>query len=192
MIEEYVRNVAAISRRRSMPVFHNRFGTLFNDAVRAPGGREGRYLRWRWSSAGVIAVPVHRGLVGLVPAYRYPIGAVSWEFPRGACNHDETAQDAAARELQEETGLLARTCALLGTLHAETGLIENAVQAFRVDVHDSVPGDSAVETMESVGDVVWTSPEDALGMARRGRVTCALSLAALYLAVGSVGLPDLA
>lgn len=36
--------------------------------------------------------------------YRYPIGAESLEFPRGAVEPDESVTDAAARELSEETG----------------------------------------------------------------------------------------
>jgi ADP-ribose pyrophosphatase len=182
VINEYVQPVAEITRLRAIPVFRNRFGVLFNDSVLSPSGKRGRYLRWRWSADGVIAVPVHRGRLGLVVAYRYPIAAVSLEFPRGACDAREPADVAAARELREETGLRARSAQYLGEFHAETGLIENAVKVFRIEVDDELPGESAAEVMESIGDLVWVTPGEALILARKGKVTCALTLAAVYLA----------
>ena len=65
----------SIRRQRVISVFRNRYGELFNDEVVSPSGTPGRYLRWRWSFSGVVAVPAADDRVALVPAYRYPAGA---------------------------------------------------------------------------------------------------------------------
>ncbi|WP_419737581.1 NUDIX hydrolase [Pseudomonas sp. COR18] len=65
---------------------------------------------------------------------RRAIGAQSIEFPRGAIDPGETARDAAARELLEETGWPARNVTELGLLHSNTSLIASAVAVCKVDI----------------------------------------------------------
>ncbi|MEU0601644.1 NUDIX hydrolase [Streptomyces sp. NPDC006393] len=176
-----------------MRVFHNRYGSLYNDEVVSPSGAEGRYLRWRWSQAGVVVVPTGPRGWALVPTFRYPLGRISLEFPRGGCEPGEALHDAAARELKEETGFDCRPSLLrpLGILHAETGLIESGVHVFTAEVTDG-GGVARPEAMESVTDPVWLSRDQALASLCGGRITCGVTLAAfaLVLADGATASPQ--
>src|SRR5689334_2274013 len=96
-----------IRRQEAIEVYGNSYGRLYNDAVASPSGAPGRYLRWKWSSPGVVVVPRWADSVALIPAFRYPIGEISCEFPRGSREPDGPIEQAAARELSEETGLSA-------------------------------------------------------------------------------------
>ena len=58
-----------------------------------------------------------RVIIALIPTYRYPIGAVSWELPRGGRDPDESVEEAAIRELLEETGLAAASTTHLGAIY---------------------------------------------------------------------------
>lgn len=180
---------APILRQREVEVFRNRFGTLFNDEVRGPSGEQGRYLRWRWSHSGVAVVPVGRDGLAFVPTYRYPIGDVSLEFPRGGCEAGEDPAVAAARELREETGFDCAPSALrsLGVIHAETGLIESDVHVFAAEVRPTgsagAPSVAEPEGMESVARPVWASRTEVLKWLRSGTITCGVTLAALALAL---------
>ena len=49
--------------------------------------------------------------------YRHPMRRVMIEFPAGKIDAGESSMDCARRELQEETGYLAREWAFAGTLH---------------------------------------------------------------------------
>jgi 8-oxo-dGTP pyrophosphatase MutT (NUDIX family) len=178
-----------IRRRRAVEVFGNRYGTLYNDEVESPAGLAGRYLRWQWSHTGVVVVPTGPAGFALVPTFRYPVGEVSLEFPRGGCEPDETPAQAAARELEEEAGYLCDPSSLrpLGILHAETGLIESGVHAFVAEVGGREGGAARPEAMESVTEPVWASRSEVLRWLREGRITCGVTLAALVLALADGG-----
>ncbi|MGV9559433.1 NUDIX hydrolase [Streptomyces sp. NPDC003401] len=178
-----------IRRQRAVEVFRNRFGTLFNDEVLSPSGGQGRYLRWQWSHSGVVIVPMGRDGFAFVPTYRYPIGEVSLEFPRGGCEADEEPAVAAVRELREETGFDCAPSALrpLGVIHAETGLIESDVHVFAAEVRPAgsadAPSAAAPEAMESVAEPVWASRTEVMKWLQGGSVVCGVTLAALALAL---------
>lgn len=176
---------APIRRQRAVEVFRNRFGTLFNDEVLSPSGRQGRYLRWQWSHSGVVIVPMGRDGLAFVPTYRYPIGQVSLEFPRGGCEADEDPATAAVRELREETGFDCAPSALrpLGIIHAETGLVESMVHVFAADIGSTgIRSDAEPEVMESVAKPVWVSRTELAKWLQSGSVTCGVTLAAMTLA----------
>ncbi|WP_432198357.1 NUDIX hydrolase [Streptomyces sp. bgisy027] len=178
-----------ILRQRAVEVFRNRFGALFNDDVLSPSGKQGRYLRWQWSHSGVVIVPMGPDGLAFVPTYRYPIGEVSLEFPRGGCEADEDPAVAAVRELREETGFDCAPSALrpLGVIHAETGLIESDVHVFAAEVHPTgsagAPSAAEPEAMESVAEPVWASRTEVVKWLQSGSVTCGVTLAALALAI---------
>jgi ADP-ribose pyrophosphatase len=178
-----------IRRQQAVEVFRNRFGALFNDEVLSPSGKQGHYLRWQWSHSGVVIVPMGRDGLAFVPTYRYPIGEVSLEFPRGGCEADEDPVVAAVRELREETGFDCAPSALrpLGVIHAETGLIESDVHVFAAEVRPTGsagdPSAAEPEAMESVAEPVWASRTEVVKWLQSGSVTCGVTLAALALAI---------
>ncbi|MFF0449792.1 NUDIX hydrolase [Streptomyces sp. NPDC004609] len=177
---------APIRRRRAVKVFGNRFGTLYDDEVESPSGTAGRYLRWQWAQEGVVVVPTGPRGYAFVPTYRYPIGEVSLEFPRGGCEPGEAPARAAEREMREETGYACEgQLRPLGVIHAETGLIESRVHVFAARVADGPPAAATSDPMESVTEPVWASPDEVLTWLRKGAVTCGVTLAALALAQGS-------
>lgn len=54
---------------------------------------------------GVAVLPVCEEKFGLLQVYRHPMGADSWEVPRGFVDDGEADAVSALRELEEETGL---------------------------------------------------------------------------------------
>lgn len=67
----------------------------------------------------VSVVPIlPSGKVVMVSQYRQPMGKKMWEFPAGHIDEGETADQAAARELKEETGYTAEMLIPMGPPYA--------------------------------------------------------------------------
>jgi 8-oxo-dGTP pyrophosphatase MutT (NUDIX family) len=172
-----------IERVRAVEVYRNGYGSLYNDEVISPSGGTGHYLRWKWERAGVVVVPRQADRFGLVEMYRYPIGGVSLEFPRGGRKLGESIESAALRELQEETGFIGTETRILGRVHPDTGLIESANDVVSVEVPPDCAGRATPETMESIAGSRWLSWTEICGQISLGRITCGVTLSALALAL---------
>jgi len=62
---------------------------------------------------GVGVLPIVDGQCGLISCYRHAIGSQLWEMPRGFIDAGESPNEAALRELTEETGLTCRSSDLM-------------------------------------------------------------------------------
>ena len=101
----------------SKQVYANPWMTVREDDVRRPDGSTGIYGVVDTPDIALV-IPVSGDRVHLVEQYRHPVASRRWEFPSGTADPDRDADAAAvaARELREETGLLAGTMTALGTL----------------------------------------------------------------------------
>jgi ADP-ribose pyrophosphatase len=120
------------------------------------------------------------GRILLVRQHRPVVGHESIELPSGHIDAGETPEQAARRELLEETGASAARFELLGTLVPDIGRLTNRMWCYFAD-------DVTIETDEVDSEEGITRidvPEaEALAMAADGRMEHALNLAVLFLAV---------
>lgn len=106
------------------------------DAVTFPGGIPGTYDRMIWKSgllgtAGVVILPIlqnNRIVVNI--NFRHATRSWEMELPRGGCKEKESLQEAASRELKEETGCLVKEFTLLGHMTQDTGMISGSIPVF--------------------------------------------------------------
>lgn len=100
------------------------------------------------------AVVVQNGRVLLVRR-RVAEGALSWQFPAGKIEPEETPEEAAARETEEETGLLVTPQSVLGQrVHPMTGREIHYI-ACRF-----VGGEAGIVSADEVADLVWAAHGD--------------------------------
>ncbi len=98
----------------SKVVYENPWIRIREDAVVRPDGKPGIY--------GVVETRLATGVIALTPEnevylvgqYRYPMDCYSWEIIEGGSDDNESALDAAMRELREEAGLEAAHWEALG------------------------------------------------------------------------------
>jgi 8-oxo-dGTP pyrophosphatase MutT (NUDIX family) len=90
------------------------------------GGRTGEFSIIKAFDWVVALASPRKGEYLLVNQYRFGIDALSWEFPAGCMDAGESPAEAAARELQEETGYApAGPGRVLGKVHPNPALQDN-------------------------------------------------------------------
>ena len=111
-------------RLASCPIF-----TVEKDMVAtADGERQPRYLVRHGGGVGVVAI--RDGLVCLVRQYRVALGRVTLEIPAGRLEPGERGVRAAARELSEETGLVAASLEPLVSVLGSPGFTSEHTEVF--------------------------------------------------------------
>lgn len=163
--------------RASRPVYENPWIAVREDDVVRPDGRPGIYGVVHFKNRAIGVLPVEDdGSLWLVGQYRYPLHAYSWEIPEGGCPAGEDAEEAARRELREETGLTARHWEWLGTVHLSNSVSDEFGGVFRATGLVSGPSEPEGSERLQVRRVSW---DEAWRMLRGGAITDSLSVIAL-------------
>lgn len=130
--------------------------------------------------SGVTVLPVLDGRIGLQRVYRHPIARWVWEAPRGFIDANESPAEAAARELEEETGLVCRADDLmpLSAVAPEGGVIQGRLMLFAA--LNCQTGGRRDDAELGLGRLHWLAPADVLAMADSGEIEDATTLVAIY------------
>jgi ADP-ribose pyrophosphatase len=119
------------------------------------------------------------GRVVLVRQYREAIRDDLLEVPAGVLDvPGESAENAARRELAEETGLRVRSIEPLHRIHTSPGFVDEAIHLFVADVE----GEPVGQAEEGITEVVQVPMEDAVGMVHRGEIPDAKTALCILLA----------
>lgn len=93
---------------------------LVEDEVELPSGKKIQYLRQEYSGRGGVIVICRKGDKTLVQReYSYPVDEILWQFPGGKIEADETPEQAATRELAEESGIKAENAKCIGWFYPD-------------------------------------------------------------------------
>jgi 8-oxo-dGTP pyrophosphatase MutT (NUDIX family) len=165
------------TRTNRNTVYENPWLTVWHDEVTRPDGNPGIYGVVHFANLAVGVVPLDdEDRVTLVGQWRYTLDAWSWEIPEGGVPFDEDPQAGAARELREETGLVAATWHELGRVHLSNSVSDEAGILYLAT--DLTEGDAEPDGTEAIEIRRVPFPE-ALAMTLDGRITDALSVVAL-------------
>lgn len=148
------------------------------DTIRMPdGGVAQREVVEHADAVHILAMDA-RGHLLLVRQYRNPADKELLEVPAGGIRPGEAVEEAAQRELREETGYRAGSLERVTSVYSTPGFCTELNHLlFAWDLtYDPLPADSD----ESIR-VVSVSPEEALRMVKAGEVGDAKSVTALLL-----------
>jgi 8-oxo-dGTP pyrophosphatase MutT (NUDIX family) len=173
-------------RHSRRAAYENQWLTVWHDEVTRPDGAPGIYgvVHFANLAVGVVAIDAD-DRVALVGQHRYTLDAYSWEIPEGGVPPDEDPRDGAARELREETGVVAAEWHELGRLHLSNSVSDEVAILYRAT--GLTMGEAAPDGTEDLA-VRWILFDEAVAMTFDGRITDAMSVAALlWVAVARLG-----
>ena len=156
-------------------IYESEWMSVDLDDVEIPAGErfEHHVVRLPHPSTGVVVVD--GGNVLLMWRHRFATDAWGWEIPAGRCEEGETAEVAAIRETEEETGYRLRRIEPLVTMNPLNGISSHVAHIF--------VGRDAVRTGEpdpaEAARVEWVPLNEIPALIRKGLVPCGISLAAL-------------
>lgn len=131
---------------------------------------------------GVCLLPILAGKLGLIRLFRHPLARWGWEVPRGFVDAGETPEQAAIRELGEETGFTVSMAgvSLLGTIASESGVIMGRTRLFCVQVDHHDVGNTVKASELGHAKLEFFQPADISGLIAAGEIEDACTLATMY------------
>src|ERR1041384_7192879 len=165
-------------------------GRVFNVTVDTVSEGEHTYKREVVHHTGsAVIIPVHDdGTVVLVRQYRHPAVRYLLEAPAGTLAEGERPEAGAARELQEELGLVAAQLEKLSEFFVSPGFCEEKMWVYLAT--ELSEGKQLLDDDEII-EIVRLPIADALEMITSGEIQDAKTIIGLMLAAPRVGAPML-
>ena len=117
---------------RREAIFKGRIFTVERDRVKLPKGVEATLEVVRHPGSVVLLPMPEDGKVILVRQYRYAIDRWVWELAAGSLKPGEDPKEGAARECEEETGLVAGRVDDLGAFYPTPGYCDEKMNFYRL------------------------------------------------------------
>ena len=151
--------------------------------VTQPDGQVGeRDIVLHHGGAGVCVI--REGKMCLVRQYRVALGRMSLEIPAGKIDPDEDPAVCAARELLEETGLMAERLVPIAISRSAPGFTNEATRIFYADGVSQHP---ASPDSDEFVDVVWVPLDEVVAAVRAGIIQDAKTVISALFAAGLKG-----
>ncbi|HSK10561.1 MAG TPA: NUDIX hydrolase [Vicinamibacterales bacterium] len=152
-------------------VYDGRIFKVHRDRVRMPNGHEATLEVVRHPGSVVLIPMPEPGRIILVRQYRYAVGDHLWELAAGSLEPGEEPAAGAARECEEETGLVPASVQLVGRFYPTPGYCDELMNFFRLTgLAQRSEGEAARPDEDEDLEVRSFSVEEIRAMVRRGEI----------------------
>jgi 8-oxo-dGTP pyrophosphatase MutT (NUDIX family) len=154
--------------------------SLRQDRVQLPDGKiiDHHVVDYPHKSVCILPVKDDKQVL-MIKNYRFITDSEAWELPAGMVDSGETFEQAATRELLEETGYFANQLIHLGYSYPSNGSSNQEFHAFVAT--DLVQQTETFDTNEIV-ELQWFSPEHIKTMVLNNEIVDSFCLTTLFLA----------
>lgn len=158
-------------------VYENPWIQVDEHKVLNPAGNEGIYGTVHFKNLAIGIIPIDQeGFSYLVGQYRFPLDAYSWEIPEGGGKLDIPPLDSAKRELEEETGIVAKKWVEIQRIHTSNSVTDELgiiYLAEDLSFHEANPDEDEILVVKKLH---W---KEMLEMVLNGEITDSLSVAGI-------------
>ena len=131
-------------------------------ALRLPSGLRQDLDLIEHPGAVAILARDEQGRILIVRQYRAAAGDWTCEIPAGRVEAGEDPRTTAGRELEEETGLRARSVRAWRSFFPAPGIASEVIHLFRAEGLEAVPGGGLAGDDDEEIEVLWMHPRDVL------------------------------
>lgn len=159
---------------------------IFVDTIQFKDQHTGTYtFADRMSGVGIVVTTDSKQVL-LQKEYRYVIDAFDWEIPGGGIDAAESPLDAAKRELQEETGIVAENLEFLGTFYPLNSFNTEQVSLFHLHLSEIPAMSDHSESSEAFGERKFFSFNEVLAMIDSNEIIDAMTAHAVQQVIRKV------
>lgn len=167
-------------------LFEDSLHFIVRDAVKFPSGDTRAQVRiigctMSDGPSGVVALAWRDGKLHLREMFRHATRRWELETPRGQRETGCTAEEAAAKEVDEELGFTVAKIEKIGEVSGDTAILASTLPVFWCELEPGAPRDHP-ESSEAFGEILALTPRELLERIRAGEIRDGYTLAALTLA----------
>jgi len=168
-------------RLSTRAIYSSDWVELHLDQVRMPSGHMiDAYHRIHMPHESVsVVITNDKGEYLLIRSKRYITHRMEWEAPAGRIEYGESPEEAARREVQEETGCTISKLKYLCTTHPANGMSDLTMHVYLAKVET----EGTQDDRDEVGGKRWVSAEKLKRMLSAGEMRCGVSLTSLMYAL---------
>lgn len=172
-------------KRVSSKIVHqNPWYYIRQDAVVKPNGALGEYFVVVSHPSVIIVACDRKNCVCIIRQHRYPTNQISLEVPVGGSD-GQPPLIAARRELQEETGFIAKKWQRIGQLQTAGGFLSEIMHVYLATELQQTKKHNKTE--EGIQSVRMIPLHQTLRMVKLGKITSSQTASALLLAALELG-----
>lgn len=159
-------------RLESKLVFKNPRFKVREDTVELPTKKLIKWTYWDSNDSVLVVAATQKGQLIFIRQHRYLVGKDVLELPAGGVNDDESPEEAARRELLEETGFKCSKLIKLGSFYETYGQLNRQIHFFftKVSGKSQQNLDRGERGFEDIS-VELVSFEKAVDLALKGRLS---------------------
>lgn len=162
---------------QSEKIYDNPWISLTEHQVINPSGGNGIYGELHFKNIAIGVLPLDEDYnTWIVGQFRFPLKAYSWEIPEGGGLVGTNPEDGALRELQEETGIIAKKLIEIQRLHLSNSVSDEL--AILYIAQDLTFGEAMPEETEDL-QVKKLPFSEVYQMVLNGEITDSMSVATI-------------